>query len=122
MATLDFENKTILINDPYYVTGDQKVDFEYFHNYFKDVKGKNPDQFDPKAKYHDAKSDPENPRWYCVDVTFEEAFDAVVPLTTLKETKGLEKMMVTQRGARLSVQPVTKAEFDIVVRLGRAAS
>ena len=81
-----------------------------------------PDQFDPKAKYHDANSDPEDPRWYCVDVTFEEAFDAVIPLTTLKETKGLEKMMVTQRGARLSVQPVTKAEFDIVVRLGRAAS
>ena len=47
MATLDFENKQILINDPYYVTGDQKVDFEYFHNYFKEVKGKNPDQFDP---------------------------------------------------------------------------
>ena len=47
MATLDFENKQIVINDPYYVTGDQKVDFKYFHNYFKDVKGKNPDQFDP---------------------------------------------------------------------------
>lgn len=47
MATLDFENKQILINEPYYVTGDQKVDFEYFHNYFKDVKGKNPEQFDP---------------------------------------------------------------------------
>lgn len=47
MATLDFENKEILIKDPYYVTGNQKVDFEYFHNYFKDVKGKNPEQFDP---------------------------------------------------------------------------
>ena len=47
MATLDFENKQIVINEPYYVTGDQKVDFEYFHNYFKDVKGRNPDQFDP---------------------------------------------------------------------------
>ena len=47
MATLDFENKEILIKEPYYVTGNQKVDFEYFHNYFKDVKGKNPEQFDP---------------------------------------------------------------------------
>ena len=47
MATLDFENKKILIAEPYYLTGNQKVDFEYFHNYFKDVKGKNPDQFDP---------------------------------------------------------------------------
>ena len=47
MATLDFEYKQIVINDPYYVTGDQKVDFLYFHNYFKNVKGKNPEQFDP---------------------------------------------------------------------------
>ena len=47
MATLDFENKQILIKEPYYLTGDQKVDFEYFHKYFKNVKGKNPDQFDP---------------------------------------------------------------------------
>ncbi len=47
MATLDFGNKQILISDPYYVTGDQKVDFTYFHEYFKDVEGRNPDQFDP---------------------------------------------------------------------------
>ena len=47
MATLDFENKQILIDKPYYLTGNQKVDFEHFHNYFKDVKGKNPEQFDP---------------------------------------------------------------------------
>jgi 1-acyl-sn-glycerol-3-phosphate acyltransferase len=46
MATLDFENKQILVAEPYYVTGDQKIDFKHFHDYFKDVKGKNPDQFD----------------------------------------------------------------------------
>jgi predicted RNA-binding protein with PUA-like domain len=37
----------------------------------------------------------------------------------LKATRGLESMMVTQKGSRLSVQPATKAEFDIVTRLGR---
>jgi len=47
MATLDFENKQILVADPYYVTGDQKKDFKHFHDYFKNVKGRNPDQFDP---------------------------------------------------------------------------
>lgn len=78
-----------------------------------------PDQFDSKARYHDPKSDPDDPRWYCVDLTFQQAFDEVVPLAVLKETPGLEKMMVTQRGARLSVQPVTKQEFDIVLRLAR---
>ena len=46
MATLDFENKQVLVDEPYYVTGDQKTDFKHFHDFFKDVKGKNPDQFD----------------------------------------------------------------------------
>ena len=76
-----------------------------------------PEQFDKRSKYYDAKSDPEDPRWYCVDVKFVRRFDEVVPLATLKKTRGLSKMMVTQRGARLSVQPVTKREFDIVLRL-----
>jgi predicted RNA-binding protein with PUA-like domain len=60
------------------------------------------------------------PVWYMVDIAFVEAFGGTVPLEALKSTKGLEKMMVTRKGSRLSVQPVTKAEYDIVVRLGRA--
>ena len=76
-----------------------------------------PEQFDKKSKYYDAKSDPEDPRWYCVDVTHVRTFDEVIPLATLKATKALAKMMVTQRGARLSVQPVTAAEFKAVLRL-----
>ena len=80
-----------------------------------------PDQFafDRKHKYFDAKSNPEKPSWYMVDVGFVAKFREIIPLATLKETPGLEKMMVTQKGARLSVQPVTKSEYDIVVRLGK---
>ena len=48
-----------------------------------------------------------------------EKFPGVVPLETLKQTKGLEEMVVTKKGSRLSIQPVTKSEFDIVVKLGR---
>jgi len=59
--------------------------------------------------------------WSQVDIKFVEKFPGIVPLETLKQTKGLENMMVTRKGARLSVQPVTKQEFDIVVKLGRAA-
>ena len=70
-------------------------------------------------KYHDPKSDPASPTWYTVDLRFVEKFPAIVPLATLKETPGLEKMVVTQKGSRLSVQPVTKEEFAIVRRLGR---
>jgi predicted RNA-binding protein with PUA-like domain len=57
-----------------------------------------------------------------VDIAFVERFPAAVPLETLKATKGLDAMMVTQKGSRLSVQPCTKAEYDIVARLGRKVS
>lgn len=69
--------------------------------------------------YFDPDSDPDAPTWYSVDVRFVEQFPAIVPLATLKATSGLGKMVVTQKGSRLSVQPVTKAEFGIVTRLGR---
>jgi predicted RNA-binding protein with PUA-like domain len=80
-----------------------------------------PDAFAWKKghKYFDQGSSKDNPTWYTVDIAFVEKFPEIVSLDTLKQTKGLEKMMVTQKGSRLSVQPVTKAEYDIVVRLGR---
>jgi predicted RNA-binding protein with PUA-like domain len=80
-----------------------------------------PDPFAWKKGHHyfDEKSDPAKPTWYMVDVKFVEKFPEIVPLATLKVTPGLEKMMVIQRGSRLSVQPVTKDEFDIVRALGR---
>ncbi len=82
-----------------------------------------PDQFSwtKGHKYYDEDSSPENPTWYMVDIGFVERFPGIVPLETLKHTKGLENMMVTRKGSRLSVQPVTKAEFDIVTKLGRKA-
>ena len=80
-----------------------------------------PDPFALKKghKYFDEASNPESPTWYTVDIGFVERFPGIVPLEQLKSTKGLEKMGVTQKGSRLSVQPVTKDEFGIVVRLGR---
>ena len=83
-----------------------------------------PDPFAWKKghKYFDEASTKEKPIWYMVDIEFVERFPDIVTLETLKKTKGLEKMVVTQKGSRLSVQPVTKAEYDIVVRLGRQKS
>ena len=72
-------------------------------------------------KYFDPDTKKDAPIWYMVDIGFVERFPGVVPLEALKTTKGLESMVVTQKGSRLSVQPVTKAEYDIVVRLGRKA-
>ncbi|HVR96058.1 MAG TPA: EVE domain-containing protein [Thermoanaerobaculia bacterium] len=78
-----------------------------------------PFAFEPGHTYYDPKSDPDNPTWYMVDIRFVETFPEIVPLSTLKEARGLEKMVVTQKGSRLSVQPVTKEEFGIVQKLGR---
>lgn len=75
--------------------------------------------FDSGSKYFDAKSDPENPRWVMVDVRFVQAFDELVPLQALKDDPKLADMLVVQRGQRLSVQPVEKAHFDRVVRIGK---
>ena len=70
--------------------------------------------------YFDAASTPEKPLWYSVDIRFVERFPRVVSLDTLKSTAGLEDMVVTKKGSRLSIQPVTKREFDIVTKLGRS--
>jgi predicted RNA-binding protein with PUA-like domain len=82
-----------------------------------------PDSFAFKKnhKYADLDSDPSKPSWYMVDIRFVERFPEIIPLATLKDTPGLEKMVVTQKGSRLSVQPVTPAEYAVVVKLGRSA-
>jgi len=76
-------------------------------------------QFDRKSEYFDPKATRKEPRWFLVDVEFVEKFPSVVELSVLKETPGLAGMMVTRRGARLSVQPVEKIHFDQVRKLGR---
>ena len=66
----------------------------------------------------EAVPEPKDPTWVQVEIKFVKKFPHVVSLETLKETKGLENMIVTKKGTRLSIQPVTKAEYDIVVKLG----
>ena len=73
---------------------------------------------DPESGYFDPKASDEDPRWYMVDIEFEERFPRVVPLEELKRTPGLEEMLVTTK-SRLSVQPVKPEEFEVVLRLGR---
>lgn len=76
-----------------------------------------PTQFDPASEYYDPKSPRENPRWLLRDVVFEEKFTRVVTLAELRETPGLEEMLVLRKGQRLSVMPVTEAEWKIVLGL-----
>ena len=79
-----------------------------------------PDFFswDPKSRYYDPRSTPENPRWYMVDVTWKKAFKKIVTLKELKADPQLRTMKVLQKGQRLSVMPVTDEEFEIVSALG----
>ena len=77
-----------------------------------------PFQFDKRNKYFDPKSKPENPTWITIDVGFVEKFVEIVSLSTLKSMPGLEKMVVTQRGSRLSVQPVTPTEWAQICKMG----
>ena len=59
-----------------------------------------------------------DPMWSQVDIGFVKSFGGTVSLETLKNTNGLENMGVIKKGNRLSIQPVTKSEFNIVVKLG----
>lgn len=76
--------------------------------------------FDPNWKYHDPKSDPENPTWMMVDVKFVQKFDQEVPLGELRENPKLEGMPLLQRFQRLSVQPVSKEHFEEVLAMASA--
>jgi predicted RNA-binding protein with PUA-like domain len=73
---------------------------------------------DPSSDYYDPKASDDDPRWFMVDIEFRERFPTFVPLSELKATKGLETMVVTTK-SRLSVQPVTAEEYEIVTGLGR---
>ena len=77
-----------------------------------------PTQLDPKDPHYDPKADPENPPWVVVDVAYEGRFETPVTLQELKEEEALEGMLVTRRGQRLSVQPVSEAHFRQVCRMG----
>jgi predicted RNA-binding protein with PUA-like domain len=80
-----------------------------------------PTAFEKRSKYYDPKSDPKNPRWILVDVAFEADFKRQVPLDEMKSMPALSEMRVLQRGNRLSITPVTKAEFQAIRQAGGTA-
>jgi len=68
-------------------------------------------------KYFDAKSNPDNPRWFMVDVRFKKKFKMPVALKALKEEKALTQMRLVQRGNRLSILPVTTKEWKHILKM-----
>ncbi len=74
--------------------------------------------FDPSNDHYDPKSKKENPAWFMVDVKFTSKFCKPVTLGVIKANKKLQKMKLVQPGNRLSVMPVTKDEFEEIVKMG----
>lgn len=81
-----------------------------------------PTQFEANDSHYDPKATPANPIWYCVRVKFKGKFARQVLLSELRERRELQKMVLLQRGSRLSIQPVTEKEFNIVSQLGSSQS
>jgi predicted RNA-binding protein with PUA-like domain len=75
-------------------------------------------QFDPENKHYFPSADPENPIWYMVDIKFVSELKKQVTLDEIKANPKLKNMRLIQRGNRLSVMPVTKEEFDEVLKMG----
>jgi predicted RNA-binding protein with PUA-like domain len=75
-----------------------------------------PVQFDASSKYYDPKSSPEDPRWHLVDVRYVRHLPRLVSLQEIKANSNLSEMALLKR-SRLSVTPVTKGEFDEILRM-----
>ncbi len=76
--------------------------------------------WDHRDQHYDAKSTPQNPIWYMVDIRLERVFEAPVTLADLKPITALKQMELLRKGSRLSVQPVRPAEYEAVLKVAEA--
>jgi predicted RNA-binding protein with PUA-like domain len=76
-----------------------------------------PTAFDPSAEHYDPKSDPANPTWVQVSIRAVRAIDPPLGLPRLRSVPELAGMELLRKGSRLSIQPVTAAEWAAVLRL-----
>ncbi len=77
-----------------------------------------PTQFDPRSDYYDPKSDPDDPRWLLVDVAFKRKLARTISLDELRaDAERLGDFPLIRRGNRLSVLPVTAAQFKHILSL-----
>lgn len=74
--------------------------------------------FDAKSDYHDPDSDPSDPTWFMVDIAAVGPMRDPVTRERCKREQALAGMMLLARGSRLSVQPLTKDEWNVILRLG----
>ena len=77
-----------------------------------------PSQFDRRSDHYDPKSRPDSPTWVQVDIEGVRELPSFVPIERMRAQSALRGMLLLRRGQRLSVLPVTPAEWSCVVRLG----
>lgn len=75
-----------------------------------------PSQFDPASPYFDAKSPAHAPRWQAVDMVFVGKLSRLLSLEELKSLPGLDDLALVKKGSRLSVMPVSQAEWDTILK------
>lgn len=76
-----------------------------------------PTQFDPKSDYHDPKATKTKPIWFCVEVGNPQDLKRPITLPEIRGTKELQGMLLLKKGQRLSIQPVTAKEYEILIKL-----
>ena len=76
-----------------------------------------PTQFYPDSKYYDPKASSDNPRWFLVDVQFEQAFSDILLLSELKKLPQLDDCLLTKKGARLSIMPLQPKHWQAIMQL-----
>ncbi len=76
-----------------------------------------PTQFNKRSDYYDPASKPEEPRWLLVDVRFKRKLKRTITLNELKGSEEIEEFTLVRRGNRLSVMPVTRAQWDFILGL-----
>lgn len=75
--------------------------------------------FDPHSEHPDSSSHPDNPRWFMVDIRFKQKFSSILSLESLKAHAELHGMQLLRKGNRLSVLPVSAAEWEFICNLSK---
>ncbi|MFI7855779.1 EVE domain-containing protein [Pseudomonas promysalinigenes] len=76
-----------------------------------------PTALDPESHYYDAKANQEKNPWSAVDVAHVTTFSKVLGLGLLKQQDALAELPLVQKGTRLSVMPVTEAQWAAIIKL-----
>jgi predicted RNA-binding protein with PUA-like domain len=85
----------------------------------KVVKESYPDftAFDSQDKHFDPKSDPDNPRWFMVDIKFVSQLQRTISLKELKAAPELTDLALVRRGNRLSIMPITETQWNDILTM-----